>query len=921
MRPITLVLSAFGPYAGETRLDFSLLGEKGLYLIAGDTGAGKTMLFDAISFALYGEPSGGNREPSMLRCRFAAPETPTFVELTFRCRDQDYTVRRNPEYRRPSRRGGETVQRAEAVLTYPDGNVVTRTKEVTGRVRDILGVDREQFAQVAMIAQGDFLKLLLAPTEQRIAIFRQIFNTSRYQALQNALKDVAAAEGRACEELRAEMRQAVQGASCGEDSPNAARLSQAQEERLPEEEIEPLLGELIRADEERQARAQARMGELEREIAARNAEIAVLLEAEKVRAEFAAAQQDLAEAEPKRAAAEEALRLARQAQSSAGDWRRESAALTALLPQFRQLAADRDALKAAETELETLRPLAQQRAQKLAEREAYLENGKKQLAELAGAGAEWERALAQTNALTQADGQLEALEKDLRTLDELVQQEREAAQKYLHERAAEREKQDIFARMNRAFLDEQAGVLAAALKEGEPCPVCGARSHPHPAALSGCAPTEAELEAASAAADEARTRATRASEAAGRLKGQREALQNALAQRSEALLSCGDLSRAKEALATRMAEVRAQLREAKRQEEAAREREERRKKVSDGIPVLEAQIAAARDRLLKERANLAAQEAHAEALRGRIAAASAQLPYADEAAARARVEALNAQAEAAEAALQKAQDEQRSCAGQALRAQERVEVLRARLRPEREAALLAAQEQLARATEEREAISAQIRSTAVRLDRNCAARERFLRGWETLRAREKRYAQLRALSNTANGALSGQEKIMLETYVQMRCFDRILLRANQRLLAMTGGRYELRRRAAAGDNRSQSGLELDVLDHCNGAPRSVKTLSGGESFLASLSLALGLSEEIQASAGGVRLDAMFIDEGFGSLDEEALRQALRVLSSLGEGDKLVGVISHVSELKQNIERQIAVTRTPRGDSTARVILP
>ena len=516
---------------------------------------------------------------------------------------------------------------------------------------------------------------------------------------------------------------------------------------------------------------------------------------------------------------------------------------------------------------------------------------------------------------------MEALEIDLRALDELARQEREAAQKYLHERAAEREKQDIFARMNRAFLDEQAGVLAATLKEGEPCPVCGARSHPHPAALSGCAPTEAELEAASAAADEARTRATRSSEAAGRLKGQREALQNALAQRSEALLSCGDLSRAKEALATRMAEVRAQLREAKRQEEAAREREERRKKVSDGIPVLEAQIAAARDRLLKERADLAAQEAHAEALRGRIAAASAQLPYADEAAARARVEALNAQAEAAEAALQKAQDEQRSCAGQALRAQERVEVLRTRLRPEREAALLAAQEQLARATEEREAISAQIRSTAVRLDRNYAARERFLRGWETLRAREKRYAQLRALSNTANGALSGQEKIMLETYVQMRCFDRILLRANQRLLAMTGGRYELRRRAAAGDNRSQSGLELDVLDHFNGAPRSVKTLSGGESFLASLSLALGLSEEIQASAGGVRLDAMFIDEGFGSLDEEALRQALRVLSSLGEGDKLVGVISHVSELKQNIERQIAVTRTPRGDSTARVILP
>ena len=921
MRPIMLVLSAFGPYAGETRLDFSLLGEKGLYLISGDTGAGKTMLFDAISFALYGEPSGGNREPSMLRCRYAAPETPTFVELTFRCRGQDYTVRRNPEYRRPSRRGGETVQRAEAVLTYPDGSVVTRTREVTGRVRDILGVDREQFAQVAMIAQGDFLKLLLAPTEQRMAIFRQIFNTGRYQALQVALKEAAAEEGRACEGLRAEMRRALEDASCEQDAPAAGRLSLAREGRLPEEEAEALLGELIRTREERQAQAQARMGELEREIAARNAEIAVLLEAEKVRAEFEAAQKELADSKPRLAAAEEALRLARQAQSSAGDWRRESAALTALLPQFRQLASDQNALKAAETALETLRPLAQQRAQKLAEREAYLENGKKQLAELSGAGAELERALAQTKALTQSDGQLEALEKDLRALDELARQEREAAQKYLNERAAEREKQEIFARMNRAFLDEQAGVLAATLRDGEPCPVCGARSHPHPAALSGCAPTEAELETASAAADEARTRATRASEAAGRLKGQREALQNALAQRSEALLSCGDLSRAKEALATRMAEVRAQLQEAKRQEEVAREREERRRKVNDGIPVLEAQIAAARDRLLRERADLAAQEARAEALRGRIAAASAQLPDSDEEAARERAQDLNAKAEAAEAALQKAQDEQRSCAGQALKAQERVEVLRARLRPEREAALPEAQERLAHAEEEREALSAQTRSTAVQLDRNCAAREQFLRSREALSARTERYIQLRALANTANGALPSQEKIMLETYVQMRCFDRILARANQRLLAMSAGRYELRRRAAAGDNRSQSGLELDVLDHFNGAPRSVKTLSGGESFLASLSLALGLSEEIQASAGGVRLDSMFIDEGFGSLDEEALRQALRVLSSLGEGDKLVGVISHVSELKQTIDRQIAVARTPRGDSTARVILP
>ena len=920
MRPITLVLSAFGPYAGETRLAFSLLGEKGLYLISGDTGAGKTMLFDAISFALYGEPSGGNREPSMLRCRYAAPETPTFVELTFRCRGQDYTVRRNPEYRRPSRRGGETVQRAEAVLIYPDGSVVTRTREVTGRVRDILGVDREQFAQVAMIAQGDFLKLLLAPTEQRIAIFRQIFNTGRYQALQNALKEAATAEGHACEELRAEMRRALEDASCAQEAPAAERLLLAREGRLLEEETEELLAELIRADEEWQAQAQARLAKLERESAALNADIAVMREAKEAREAFEAAQKELAGSVPRRDAAEEALRQAQRAQSQAGEWRRESAALAALMPQFNQLMADRNALKTAEAALGTLLPLAQQRAQKLAEREAYLENGKKELAALSGAGAEWERTRAQAEALAQSNNQLESLDKDLRALEELVRQEQEAAQKYLHERALEREKQEIFARMNRAFLDEQAGVLAATLKEGEPCPVCGARSHPHPAALSGRAPTEAELEAASAAADEARICATRASEAAGQLKGQRNALQGALAQRSEALLACSDLSRAMEALQARMEEVRAQLQVARRQEEQACEREARRKKVSDGIPVLEAQIAAARDAVLKERADIAAQQARIEALRGQIATREGQLPFSEREKAQARIQKLEADARAAEQALADAQNAQRACAEAWLKTKERVEVLGAHLHPEREAALPAAQERLARAEEERRALAEQIHFTAVRLVRNANAREQFLRGRAALATQTWRYIQLRALSNTANGALPSQEKIMLETYVQMRCFDRILLRANQRLLAMTAGRYELRRRATAGDNRSQSGLELDVLDHFNGAPRSVKTLSGGESFLASLSLALGLSEEIQASAGGVRLDSMFIDEGFGSLDEEALRQALRVLSSLGEGDKLVGVISHVGELKQTIDRQIAVTRTPRGDSTARVIL-
>ena len=185
---------------------------------------------------------------------------------------------------------------------------------------------------------------------------------------------------------------------------------------------------------------------------------------------------------------------------------------------------------------------------------------------------------------------------------------------------------------------------------------------------------------------------------------------------------------------------------------------------------------------------------------------------------------------------------------------------------------------------------------------------------------EEKWMWVKSLSNTANGNISGKEKIMLETYIQMTYFDRIINRANSRLLVMSGGQYELVRRKEAENNRSQSGLELDVTDHYNGTKRSVKTLSGGESFMASLSLALGLSDEIQSSAGGIRLDTMFVDEGFGSLDEESLSQAIRALSSLAEGNRLVGIISHVNELKERIEKQIVVKKEKSGGSRVSIVL-
>ena len=274
MRPLKLTLCAFGPYAGRTVLELDRLGRQGLYLICGDTGAGKTTLFDAITFALYGEPSGQTRENSMLRSQYAAPETPTEVELVFSCGEKTYRVRRSPEYRRPARRGSGTVtQRAEAELEYPDGRLVTRWREVTAAVNAIIGLDRNQFSRIAMIAQGDFLKLLLASTEERKAIFRQLFQTAPYQRLQERLKAESGALSAQCEQLRAGLRQYLSGIDCPEEHPLAPQAERARSGELPVSESEDLLSRLLREDEQARADRQAELEQAEQALAAVNARL------------------------------------------------------------------------------------------------------------------------------------------------------------------------------------------------------------------------------------------------------------------------------------------------------------------------------------------------------------------------------------------------------------------------------------------------------------------------------------------------------------------------------------------------------------------------------------------------------------------------------------------------------------------------
>lgn len=915
MRPRKLTLSAFGPYAERTVLDLDALGTSGLYLITGDTGAGKTTIFDAITFALYGEASGDNREPSMFRSKYAKPEVPTEVELEFAYGEKNYRVRRNPEYERPKSRGeGFTLQRAEAELTFPDGRVLTKQREVDAAIREITGVSREQFMQIAMIAQGDFLKLLLASTEDRKKIFRQIFSTQLFQSLQERLKKESGALNDRCAALRNSLRQYIDGILAEDGDPRGPDLEKARRGELPLGDTLALLEELIAQDEALESALAQKQEQIEKALALVNENLGRLDAQQRAKQEIEVRSAEKAAEEERRIVLEAAF-AAQQAQAAGIDEAAsEKAKLEAELPRYDAAEALRAAVEKTQKTLllcVSERESAQARA---AAESAALEALRAERKGLSDAGEQREKLSAQKEKAAQRSAALDALaaalsERQRKTAElETMQADYQAAS------ARSGALRAAFEAMQRAFLDEQAGILAQTLTPGLPCPVCGSTEHPHPAASSAQAPTEAQLKKAKADADRAQQTAQRQSEACAAARAALDALARRMAEQCAALSLEPDalpeaLKQAQAAQAQQLAALDAAIRaeDARVQRSAALEAEIPQKE--QALSRLTASLEAAGQRIAALNADLASKTEQAEAEQKALRFASKQ-----EAQDRLNALALwirqRKQAYADAEAAFRASDKKLGELQAVLEGLEQQLAAQLDLSPETE------QQQKAALTAQKQDAEAQRKRVHTRLHTNRFAQQNILEKSGDLDALEKRYAWVRALSNTANGNLPGKEKIMLETYIQMTFFDRIVARANTRFFVMSGGQYELKRRIAAENNRSQSGLDLDVIDHFNGSERSVKSLSGGEAFKASLSLALGLSDEIQSSAGGVRLDTMFVDEGFGSLDEESLDQAMKALSGLAEGNRLVGIISHVAELKNRIDKQIVITKQPPDGSRA-----
>lgn len=920
MRPLTLTLSAFGPYAGQITLALEQLGKNGLYLIRGDTGAGKTSIFDAIAFALYGEASGDQREAAMFRSQYAAPDTPTFVELTFESAGKTYRVRRVPEYTRPAKRGGGvTLQRAEAELTMPDGRVVTRVKEVGQAVREIVGVDREQFAQIAMIAQGDFLKLLVASTEERMRIFRQIFHTGRYQKLQAALRDQLAALSRARDKLRDGLMQAVGSARYPADSVLGQRLADAQAGRLLLQETAALLDEIVRQDSAAQEAGRRALERLDKQIgqAARTLGQARELAAARTQLRDAQAKRQAIQQEMEKAGAARAALAARKPEREA--LAQQAAALAEEVRRHEACSRLDQALEAAQKRY-TAGCAAQAACAKqltdLADQQAAARAGQERLADSAIRA---EKQRAEHAALLEEQRAFNGLSRDLDAVAASARQYARVQKDYLAAAQSAEAAQGRYQQMNRAFLDEQAGILALGLQDGAPCPVCGACSHPRPAQVTLGAPREADLEQAKQQAAAAQAEAGRLSAEAGQLRGALEARRAGLQQRARELLGDVPCEEMAEQIAAAGAALRDRLAACKSALDQAQQDMQQLDQFGHTLRTLEQAVQQAQARQAAAQQAIARAEQDTQHLARQKQELADGLRYPDQAAARRAAQQTKDTIQDLDRRTEQADQAYQACKSQADALEGTIAALAGQLEHAPEIDMETIQAELEACNARRRALEDGQTARAARLDRNQDA----LRALEThgaaLAEAEQKWGWVKSLADTAGGQLVGREKIMLETYVQMTYFDRILARANTRLMVMSRGQYELKRRAQAENNRRQSGLELDVVDHYNGSVRSVKTLSGGESFQAALSLALGLSDEVQSAAGGVQLDVMFVDEGFGSLDEEALEQAVRALSDLSGGNRLIGIISHVEALARRIDRQIVVTKHGTAGSDAVIV--
>lgn len=869
MRPLRLVICGWGPYKGKQEIDFGALDRRGLFLITGPTGAGKTTVFDAITYALYGNMSGGIREKSSVRSDFAAADVPTYVELVMTHDGREYTIYRNPEYLRPRKRlEGMTKEKEKAVLTEPEGRKVEGGNEVTRRIQELLRLDYRQFKQLSMIAQGEFARLLTAPPGEKTKIFREIFETDLYEKMAASLKGRSASVYRQVMECRHKMDEDIDLLSGDRLFTDEAVLLQWQELTSSEsyyyEGLMEILDRQLKESREELKESRKQFEKAEKQIQKFTEQAA---QAEKVKSLF-----DKLEAEKERSEKlkEETVENRRKEKML----ERQEAAATLRTEEIHKQTVQSYAAnleKQIQKGEEEIRQLEQQQKDG-----KFLYEGREKLQEAYQLEREVSKLLGQEKEL------LSCYKKEK---DKLCKLQKE----YLQAEEEEETEKRIYEQADRQYRHGIAGILGEELVPDMPCPVCGSTHHPVPAKREQDVPDEESVRVLKASFERRQQKRID-------LHGKTTAY---LSKTEELARQCSECSRKRTELEKKLQNEKRHFGDYMEKHDAEDFQGQIRKYEQTAT-------------LLKEKCNvLGRQKEELEGQRQELASLCVKWEqqlllagFSDEQDYREALtdpETLRLLRESIQKFKQEchANNEMLSHLKKETKGmkEENLQEIRGKLEESKEwkKTLLAGQMEFTNRTQRMEKSLASLKEKQERLS-----------------ALMKKYSLLKDLDDAANG--NNKKRLVFEQYVLASYFEEILRAANIRLHLMSGGRYELRRMQQVSDGRSKDNLEIEVMDYYTGKYRSVKTLSGGESFKASLALALGMSDVVQAGSGGIRVETLFIDEGFGSLDEESLEQACLTLQTLVEKDRLIGIISHVPELAEKIENQIRIYKTNAGSS-------
>jgi len=923
MKPLKLTMSAFGSYAGKNVIDFTGQ-QQGIFLITGDTGAGKTTIFDAITYALYNETSGGERNGNMMRSQYAQPETETYVELEFLYRGQTYRVRRNPDYKitKTLKNGKIREQKVphSVELTLPDGTVFPEKKNATdAKIIEILGLTADQFSQIVMIAQGDFLKLLYTKSDERKMIFSKLFRTDIYWKIQENLRRKSM-----------EMDERIQENDRAFEQEKSRIIPLPESEELPLDELVERLRERLKDALKEQNLRRANVEELNKKITKYEEINKLFVSLEKIRQTGKELEARQAESKERRQQIENARKADKVLVAEQQNLRQQQEveqSAQAIAKMGETLADDQEMFESLKTQLQEAEAKQKREAADIQKKMLALEQSFPSYEALQNARSEEQQAkkvwedLGKTSeeSFHKKEAGIAALKEQQKRQEQIVEQTKK---NWEQTSLSASESAKHYEHMYEAFLKEQAGILAENLSAGCPCPVCGSTVHPDPAKLSDHAVTELEVEQAKktrTAAEEKRDMAYAAFEAE---KTEKQKLAQAVEkeeadfvlaqtiakqQRKEAEQNYVSLQKIAEQIREKL--VYPSLAEAKKQyaamqkalAAAEQEIERKRQKVSElaeAMNTLKGQkLAEEENQKTAKKLAVKTEKEYAKLLEksGFVSEETYHLAILPE---RSRF---------------KLEREEKEYESQCLRQQSEQKLLEKQVSGKTYTDTTELNEQLKaekQALKEAEKTYMELH-TAYENDRsvlqNCAV---YLEKGKKLESEDQ---VIKSLSKTANGRLSGSAKIDFETYIQRQYFKQIIHEANKRLLTMSNHQFILKLKEEANTGRkTNEGLDLSVYSLVTDSERDVKTLSGGESFLAALAMALGLSDIVERSAGAIHPDMMFIDEGFGSLDAQSRQQAIEVLAELAGDSRMVGIISHVTELKEQIDRKLVVSRTDKG---------